>query len=158
MIIKDKIALGTLAGIVATIPQIPVNILSMKLNLAQHFSFQYAASIFIYKNLTYSFWGLLFGGLVWESMAAGLGIITVFLIDWTGEDFWWLKGLLVSNTLMFIFMYGFFFGLEAPKIVPWDLETNWTIFIENLVFGVTSGYLVVRWGALGKRIENKAKT
>jgi len=86
------------------------------------------------------------GWLVWESMAAGLGIITTYLIYWSGRDYWWLKGLLVSNTLMFIFIYGFFFGLEAPKIVPWDLQTNWTFFIENLVFGITAGYFAVRWG------------
>jgi hypothetical protein len=146
MIIKDKIALGTMVGMIASIPQILINVLAMQTGFAQHYAFQYAASIYVYKNLTYTFWGLLFGWLVWESMAAGLGVITTYLIYWTGKDYWWLKGLLISNTVMFIFLYGFFFGLEAPKIVPWDLETNWTLFIENLAFGITAGYLTVRLG------------
>ena len=88
---------------------------------------------------------MVFGGLVWELMAAGLGTLTVFLIHWTGKEFWWVKGLLVSNAIMFIFIYGLFYTLAAPRIVPWDLGTNWSVFIENIIFGLTAGFLTIRW-------------
>lgn len=156
MVIKDKIALGTAAGIAATIPQLIVNVFLVIFGFSVYYSPQLAASVFIYKYLTYQLWGMLFGLLVWESMAAGLGIFTVYLIYWTGRDFWWLKGLLVSNTLMFIFMYGFYFGLGAPKIDPLDLGTNWSLFIENLVFGLGTSYLAIRWG--GDYLKNKKLT
>lgn len=148
MQIKDKIALGALVGLAATIPQLAVNIIAVKIGFVPHYALQYAASIFVFKNLTFTFWGMLFGFMIWESMAAGLGVITVYLIHWTGREYWLLKGLLISNTLMFIFLYGFYFGLETPKLVPWDLETNWTFFIENLIFGAAAGYLTVRWGTV----------
>jgi len=46
---------------------------------------------------------------------------------------------------MYTLVYGFFYALRAPNVVPWDLETNWSILIENIIFGVVSGYLAVRW-------------
>jgi hypothetical protein len=48
MFVKDKIALGTIVGIVATVPQIIINVLAVQIGLSQHYAFQYAASIYVY--------------------------------------------------------------------------------------------------------------
>lgn len=77
--------------------------------------------------------------------AADLGIASVVLIGWTRKTYWWLKGLLISNLIMFIFIYGFYYALGEPKIVPWDLTTNWSLFLENMVFDLCMTYLVVKW-------------
>lgn len=144
--VKDKIALGTLVGTTATIPQLIINFFMVQLHFSNFYDFQISGGIYLYKNLTYTFWGIVFGGLVWEFMAAGLGILVVYFVFITGKDYWWLKGLVISNAVMFIFVYGLFYTLAAPRIVPWDLGTNWSVFLENLIFGLTAGYLTIRWG------------
>ncbi len=147
--IKDKIVLGAVVGVLATIPQLIFNFFMVRLNFSNFYDFQISGGIYLYKNLTYTFWGLVLGGLVWEFMAAGLGILTVFLILWTGKKYWWVKSILVSNTVMFICLYGLLLDFAHPRIVPWDLETNWSVFIENLIFGFTMGFLTNCW------LENK---
>ncbi len=144
--IKDLIALGTLTGIIGTIPPLILNFITTILGFSQYYSFQLSGSIYINEPDTYTFWGMVLGGVVWEFMAAGLGIATVLLIRKTGKDFWWLKGMIISNMIMFIFIYGFFFALGAPKVVPWDLKTNWSVLIENILFGLTMSYLIIRCG------------
>ena len=146
MVVKDRIALGTIAGIVATFPQLIFNFISVQLGFAKFYDYQVSSSVYLEKQLTYTIGGFFFGMMTWETVGAGMGIVTVYLIQSTGRAHWWLKGVLVSCLLMYTLVYGFFYALRAPNIVPWDLGTNWSIFIENIIFGVISGYLVVRWG------------
>jgi hypothetical protein len=143
--VRDKVALGTIAGLIGAIPQVLINALSVYIGFAKNFDFQLSGSIYLSRELTLTFWGFILGGIVWYSMAAGLGIFTTYFIKLTGKDYWWLKGIIVSNTVMYIFMYGFFFSLEAPKVVPWDVSTNFSILIENYIFGITTGYIIQRY-------------
>lgn len=143
--VRDKVALGTIAGLIGTIPQVLINALSVYIGFAKTYDFQLSGSIYLYKELTLTFWGFILGGIVWFSMAIGLGVVTTYFIKVTGKDFWWLKGIIVSNMIMYILMYGFFFALEAPKVVPWDVSTNFSILIENLIFGLTTSYIIKRY-------------
>ena len=145
MVIKDKVILGSVAGIVASIPQVILNAILLRLKLTEFYDFQIAGSVYLYKYLTYTPSGLLFGAIMWESIAVGLGIIAVYFISVTGRSGWWLKGIIVSNLIMFSLIYGFFFAMQAPTIVPWDLRTDWSMLFENAVFGVCLGYLINLW-------------
>ncbi len=152
--IKDRITLGTVIGVIAAIPQLIFNFILVRVNFTDFYDFQISGSIYLYKNLTYTFWGLVFGGFLWELMAATLGILTVYLILWTGKEYWWLKSILVSNAAMFLLVYGLFYTLAYPKIVPWDLNTNWSIFIGNLIFGLTAGFLTNCWAENKERYQH----
>lgn len=90
--------------------------------------------------------GLILGGLVWESQAILLGILTVYYIRATGTDYWWLKGLIISNVIMYTVVYGFLFTLGGAKIIPFNIPTNFTVLIGNVIFGLTLPYLIVRFG------------
>lgn len=144
--IKDGTALGAISGILATIPQLLFDYLSVTLGYSHYYAFQLSGSIYLLKKLTYMPVGLILGGLVWESQAILLGIITVYYLRATGTDFWWLKGLLVSNTLMYTVIYGFLFSLGGAKIVPFNIPTNFTVLIGNVIFGLALPYLIVHFG------------
>lgn len=158
MVIRDKIALGTLIGVIGTFPGLILNFILYKLGHTNYYSFQLSGGIYLLKNLTDSLSGLILGGIVWEFTGAFLGIITVYLIYSTGKDYWWLKGVLVSNGLFFVIIYGFFFSLGGeiigPKVVPWDIKTNYTVLLENTLFGLTASYLTVRWSNVRKAKNN----
>ncbi|NLM46751.1 MAG: hypothetical protein GX200_08120 [Firmicutes bacterium] len=75
-----------------------------------------------------------------------LGIIASYVIRETGEDFWWLKGIAVTMICMHLIIYGFLYSLGGATIVPFDFATNLSIYFENIIYGLTLGYLVKRWG------------
>jgi len=145
MIIRDRFALGALAAQIATIPQLLLNVCAVQLGFTKYYSFQISGSIYLFKKLTLTPGGILLEILTWILMAAILGIITSYIIFWTGKDFWWLKGAIVSNAIMYTMVYGFIFAMGGPKIIPWDLGTNLSLFFDNLVFGILTGYLVAHW-------------
>ena len=84
-------------------------------------------------------------------IAVFIGFIIVLLFQMTGKDYWWLKGPLTTIIIMHLFIYGFAFNMANTKIIPVDIPTNLSIFIENIVFGITTGYLIARWSRLPNR-------
>ncbi|PKM47433.1 MAG: hypothetical protein CVV03_03110 [Firmicutes bacterium HGW-Firmicutes-8] len=146
MVIRDTTALGALAGIAATIPQLIIDFLFVQFGFSKYYAFQLSAGIFVSERFTDDALGLLLGGMVWMATAMILGIATVYYLKKTGTDFWWLKGIIVSNLLMYTFIFGFLFNIGAGQVVPLDIPTNLTMFITNVIFGITVAYLVLRWG------------
>ncbi|MGI6659284.1 MAG: hypothetical protein ACOX4N_07760 [Dethiobacteraceae bacterium] len=146
MMIRDRIALGVVAGLLATIPSLIVNIISVNLGFARWYSHQIGGSIYLHPGLTDSPQGVILGLLVWIIPAMILGVITSYVIKVTGEDFWWLKGIAVTLTCMYLIIYGFLYSLGGARIVPFDFATNVSIYIENVIYGLTLAYLIKRWG------------
>ncbi len=73
--IHDRIALGTLAGIVGTIPSLILNFISVQVGFAKFYSFQISSSIYLFPGLTDSLNGLILGGLIWLGFGALLGVL-----------------------------------------------------------------------------------
>lgn len=144
--INDSSALGALTGIVATVPQIIFDFIAVKLGYSGYYAFQISGSIYLFKRFTNDLLGLMLGGIVWESNAILLGIVTVHYMRYTGRDYWWLKGLFASNIIMYTVIYGFLYNLGGAKIVPYDIPTNLTVLFGNTIFGVFMSFLIVKWG------------
>ena len=146
MEIRDEVALGAAASLIATIPQILVDFISVQLGFSKYYAFQISGSIYLARGLAGKGEGVILGGLVWEFMAVLLGVLTVYILKFTGRDYWWLKGIAISNIIMFIVIYGFLHSLGSATIIPLDFQTNLALFIDNIVFGLVMGYLISRWG------------
>lgn len=148
MVIRDRIALGVFAGITATIPSLLVNFLSVNLGFAKWYSHQISGGIYLHPGLTDSIQGIILGLLIWLIPAMTLGVITSYVIRATGEDYRWLKGIGVTLVCMHLIIYGFLYSLGGATIVPFDFATNISIYIENIIYGLTLGYLIKRWGKI----------
>jgi hypothetical protein len=141
--LEDRFALGFFSGILAVIPQLLFNFISVQLNFAKWYNFQISGSIYLHPGNTGTFPGMLLGALVWLIPAAMMGVLISYLIESTGEDFYWLKGIGVSLTIMFLIIYGFLFTLGGATIIPFDFATNFSMLIDNALYGLAAGYLVV---------------
>ncbi|GAB6136991.1 hypothetical protein [Halanaerobaculum tunisiense] len=146
MKINDSIALGVYSGIVASIIQMILNVILKELGLVAYYLPQISGSVFLLEKFTDDPLGFALGPVVWLLTGGSLGIIIVYLFKITGTDHWWLKGILVSNVLMYIGIYGILFNLGGAEIVPYDITTNLHVFIQDLLFGLTTAYLIIRWG------------
>lgn len=145
MKIKDTVTLGTIAGIIGTIPQLLFHLIFTQVGFIKYFAFQLTGSVYMVKELTYTPLGLFIGGFVWLLLGGIIGVITAYLLILTGKDNWWLKGLLVNEGVMFLGVYGIIYTLGGAKIVPFDIKTNLIVLLGSLIYGVTMPYLIIRW-------------
>lgn len=151
MVIKDRVALGAIAGIIGAIPQTVLNLISKAVGFSKTYSFTLAGGIFLKGKVTEDPGGILLGTLLWLFTSAFIGFLTVLFFQRTGKDYWWLKGPLLTIVVVHLFIFGFAFNMAETKIIPVDIATNISIFFENLVFGVATGYLAARWSDLPVR-------
>lgn len=151
MLIKDRITLGVIAGLVGTVPQVLISFISFKIGYAQSFSYQLAAGVHLEKTLARKPIGLLMGGITWELTGAVLGILILYFLIKTGTEFWWLKGMLIANFFMYTAVYGLVFDMGSANVLPEDIGTNLTEMVGNTLFGLTAAFLVAKWA---NRINN----
>lgn len=64
MAIKDKMALGSAAGITDSFPALLLNFLSVQLGMAKYYNFEIATSIYLYPALTHRVLSRIFGSLI----------------------------------------------------------------------------------------------
>lgn len=145
MIIKDRVALGACAGTLGAIPQLLLNLIFHALNYSKTYFFTLAGGIFLREKVTDTVGGIFLGTALWLFTSSFVGFLMVLLFEKTGKDFWWLKGPLTVIMVMQILVYGFVFNMANTQIIPVDVPTNLSIFVENIIFGVVTGYLVKRW-------------
>ncbi|NLJ99817.1 MAG: hypothetical protein GX318_01090 [Clostridia bacterium] len=145
--IEDNVALGAAAGLVGTIPGLIINFIFVQSGISKLYAFQISGGIFVPDRANTGFLMFLLGAVVWLATSALMGVIITYALDYTGRDFWWLKGIILTVTLLFIGLYGILFSMGGAHIVPLDLGTNLTLFLDNLVFGLATAYLSVRWGS-----------
>lgn len=155
MKIKDPIALGALTGLLGSIPHLLVNFLSVQLGFSRYYSFQISAGIFIAEELTTERLGLLIGAISWSITAIILGTLLVLLVKFTGKNHWWLKGILITGGLTYAGIYGILFSLGGANLVPTDIPTTVTNMFGNLVFGISSGYLIIKLGDINNNRISK---
>lgn len=151
MKINDSLFLGIAAGIIGSIPSFLFNFILVQLGIAKYYVFQIASGIHLLKKFTTTPIGAILGILQWLITGAILGIILVYIFRLTGEDYWWVKSSIIIVGLMYIGIYGFFFNFGA-QITPNDVTTNVVLFIDNLLFALTTAYLIVRWW--GEKLES----
>lgn len=137
--------MGTLAGAIGAIPPIILNLISHALHFSKTYSFALAGGIFLRKLATTTLGGILLGSTLWLFTAAFMGVMVALLFRITGKDYWWIKSPLLIIVVMHIFIYGFLFNMANTKVIPNDIATNISLLIENIVFSLVIGYLVIRW-------------
>ncbi|MBM7623388.1 hypothetical protein [Sporohalobacter salinus] len=145
MQIEDSMFLGGLAGIIGSIPSFIFNLIFVQLGITEYYTFQISSSIHLLKKFTTAPLGAALGIILWLIASSVLGIIIVYIFKFTGSDYWWFKGIVAVSSLMYIGIYGFLYNLGA-QLTPHDLTTNLVLFGDNLLFGLTTAYLITRWG------------
>ena len=155
VVIRDRVILGTLASLVAAVPQAILNLISKALGLSKIYSFTLAGGVFLRNKITEDSGGIFLGSILWLFTAAFLGYLIVLFLQYTGKDYWWFKGPFVTIIFMHLLIYGFMFNMANAKVIPIDIPTNISIFAENIVFGVIVGYLIIRWSGDVPELKGK---
>lgn len=144
--LQDKIIFGGLIGILSNVSMDIVELPIWKLKIIDHPMHHYIASIFLdVQTLHQTFLGLVISFLADYIYSAFLGIIFIYFIYLTGKHFSIIKGLIFGLFLWF-FSFGGLRSLEIVKLQELAPVDAMYQVLFHLVFGITLGILVKRYG------------
>lgn len=141
---KDRILAGTIAGMIATLFKDIPNIILWKMGVVKHLYLYIASSVLIRPQDVTTVWGLVLGVAVDIITGGTLGILIIYLIKFTGRDYWWYKGLILGN-VVWLWGLGVVINFGASRMVPLDPIFRLTSLIEHQIFGLVGVYLVLKW-------------
>lgn len=149
--IKDKFFLGLLTGVIAKTVMFIVDLAAFLLKLDDQFFWYIAASPFVPIDEIRSLNAIIIGLISDYTVAISLGIVVVFLLYYTGTDFFYLKGLTVG--LFYWLMYGFLLNIHVIRIRPAHTTASSINLLLHILIGLASGLVAVKYGknALTKR-------
>ncbi|GAB6098790.1 hypothetical protein JCM16358_06690 [Halanaerocella petrolearia] len=145
MKIKDKIFLGTVAGIGANLIKNILGYLMYLLNISQHLTWQLAASTYFPKTEVNGLPALIIGAFNDFSIAIILGVVTTYILYYTGTDHYLIKGL-ITVTLAWLLIHGAGLKLGIANIKSTHPSTNLVHLVEHLVLGLFTAWLAIRYG------------
>ncbi len=142
--LKDRILAGTMAGMTASFLKTIPNIILWRMGVVEHMYLFIASSALISPEDVTKVWGLILGVVVDIITGGTLGLLIIYLLTFTGRDYWWYKGLIVGN-IVWLFGLGLAINFGAARIVPVDPIFRLTSLIEHQIFGLVGAYLIIKW-------------
>jgi len=143
--LKNKIFLGVLAGLSATIAKDAVNQTLYSLNIVKILFAQYAAGVFINAIETNSLLGIIIGYFVDFGLSALLGIIFVFLLEKTKPKHIVFQGFIFGSAL-YLGVYGALLAMHISSVNERKPVDVVLMILCHLIFGLTMGLFVQRFG------------
>lgn len=147
--IKDKYTFGIIAGVLANIPITILDYIFYLIGINKYQMWQIAASV--YLNNTNTIAALIIGIFTDFSVVSMMGIVVIYLLYFTGTEYYWLKGLSMG-AVGWVFAFGVFLRTQIVRIDPVDAGTNFYHVVEHLLLGVLIAWISVKYG---KRILEK---
>lgn len=143
-LLKDRIIVGTIAGMIATLFKDIPNYILWNLSVVKYLYFHLAASALLDLKDVYSIYGIILGIVIDVINGGALGLIIMFLFKWTGQDYWWYKGIVMGN-IIWLFVLGLLINWGAAKIVPNEPLFRIASLIDHQIYGLLTAYLICRW-------------
>ena len=142
--IEDKFFLGFLTGVIAKTAMFIVDLIAFLLKLDDQFFWYIAASPFVALNEIKSPNGIIIGLISDYAVAISLGILVVYLLYYTGTDYFYLKGLTVG--LIFWLVYGFLLNINVIRIRPTSITASSINLLLHILIGIVSAKVAVIYG------------
>jgi len=148
--LKDKILVGSMAGIIATLFKAIPNLILWKLKIVPALYLHIAASSLILPKDVNRPIGIIIG-LIADLITGGtIGILAAQGLKIFGCDYLAHKGLVIGS-LVWLFGFGVALNLGVAKINPSDPLLQLTSLIDHLIFGLITVYLIIKLSPTAER-------
>ncbi|MGE5604186.1 MAG: hypothetical protein ACM3YE_00660 [Bacteroidota bacterium] len=148
--IKDRILVGSLAGMIGSLFKDMPNFFFYKLGLVKYLYAHLAASAHLDEAGIYTPLGLIIGFLADTITGGAIGVATILFLDKYGTRYWWYKGCIIANTI-WLFGLGVVLNLNAVTFAPRDPAFRFTSFFDHILFGLVTVYLIYKWDRLREK-------
>ncbi len=134
--LKDKMVIGIIIGLLADIVKLSFNYLSFTLNYTPVVFWQIVAATGLAKEDVFTPAGLLIGAITDITIAMFLGVIFIYFIYLTGKENLWIKGIGFGMLVWVMFFVVIEGQLVPEKIPPEPLGILVTI-VAHFLFGLS---------------------
>ncbi|MEW6182574.1 MAG: hypothetical protein AB1500_05270 [Bacillota bacterium] len=148
MRIKDRLILGAVTGLLGNIPKLALIAIAKRFNWAIMDGPGKAAGMLVPAHRIATPQGRLVGYLADATIAALLGVTTVYVLSATGKDRAVLKGAL-GGQAGWTGLYGVLTTMGATKVQAIGPRTVLAEFVAHTVFGAVAGWAAVKLGDEG---------
>ena len=135
---NDIFTFGAIAGIIANIPVNIFDYILYRLQINKVFIWQISASAFVERKDIKTTLGLIIGAVNDYIMAGIKGVFVMYLLYFTGEEFYIFKGI-AAGLFFWVAFFGTALRLKIARIDPVEPITNLT----HLAWHVLMGGLIV---------------
>ena len=144
--IRDTITIGSIAGIIATSVFLSVNYIFKLRGYEFTSTWEATASIFLSDNLVHTPLGRMMGFLGQYVIGASGGISTAYILKFTGNDYYLLKGFGMGAVywVLTVGIIGKIINL-TPQFAD-ELTTNFLIFLDLAILGIVSAIIINKYG------------
>ncbi|HBE76311.1 MAG TPA: hypothetical protein DDW65_00790 [Firmicutes bacterium] len=142
--IKDKIVISSVAGILGTLCKDLPNYIYYKLGIIHYLYAQLAASAHLEPKNICSPLGYIIGFLADIATGGAIGIAAILFLDRFGIEYWWYKGLAIGITV-WLFGLGVILNLGTVHLPSCEPLFRLTSLFDHLIFGVVVVYIIGKW-------------
>ena len=142
--IKDKVVISSIAGIIGTLCKDLPNFILYKLGVVHYLYAQLAASAHLTPENINSPLGYIIGFLGDITTGGAIGVVIILFLELFQMDYWWYKGLILGITV-WLFGLGVILNLGTVHLIPVDPLFRFTSLFDHLIFGVVTVYIICKW-------------
>jgi hypothetical protein len=149
--LKDRLVIGSIAGMIAAICKDISNLIFYLLKLANVLYIQLAASAHLLPANINTPLGYFIG--IFSDLITGgsIGILCIILLSYFGTDCWWYKGFIIGN-LVWLFGLGVILNLGTIHFNSFDPAFRFLALIDHQIFGLIYAYTIYLWSLKTKQI------
>lgn len=137
--IKDKILIGALIGLLADVLKLITNYILYLLGYTKVVFWQIVATLFLHKEYLYDTSAYFIGGVADIIFTSLLGVIFVHVIYLWGSKYLWIKGL-AYGLVVWVGAFGLFISRIAEEKLPQSPNGVVVTIIAHIVFGLSLAY------------------
>ena len=140
--IDDVFTTGAVAGLIANVPANIFGLIMYRLGISKIFIWQISATVFV-ENKDMNTPPGIFMGAINDYIMAGLkGVLTAYLLYFTGTEFYLFKGIAVS-LFFWIVIFGMILRTNIAGYDPVDPLSNITYLIWHVLLGILTPLLII---------------
>lgn len=137
--LRDRVIIGSLIGILADIVKLTFNYLAFLLNYTNVVFWQLTATRFLENGDLFSPIALLIGGVADLTITAILGVIFLFFIDYTGADYLWIKGI-GFGMAVWVGLFGTLLGQSVQGKINQEPSSILVTMVAHFIFGLSLAF------------------
>ncbi|MCL6589391.1 MAG: hypothetical protein K6U80_05485 [Firmicutes bacterium] len=142
--IKDKILIGSMAGMIATLAKDLPNLFFYKLGLVNYLYSHLAASAHLAGKDIYTPVGYILGILADIITGGAIGVVAILFLARFGTDLWWYKGIIIGN-IIWLFGLGVILNLGTIHLQSLEPSFRFSAWLDHQAFGLVCVYLIRWW-------------
>jgi len=137
--IKDKVIVGAIVGLLADAVKLAVNYLAFTLGFTRVVFWQIAATLFLDRQDLFKPVAYIVGAVADLTVTAIIGVVFIYFIHFTGHKYLWIKGV-GFGLAVWVGLFGTFLGTAVRGKLPQEPSGILVTLVAHSIFGLSLAF------------------